>query len=91
MTAASIAPHLDNSAPPAFLAYGATDGLVVSSTPGASPSPGATHTATTRPNPPGPPASSFQRTVSGHNMDSTQSNVDDMHTWIDHVVVTPAR
>jgi hypothetical protein len=26
-----------------------------------------------------------------HNMDSTQTNVDDMHTWIDHVVATPAR
>jgi hypothetical protein len=89
VAAASIAPHLDADAPPAFLAYGATDSLVVSTTQGlplaqawtrargdSDPEPTWTHGVT------------FQQTAGGHNTNSTELNVDEMQTWIAAVILS---
>jgi acetyl esterase/lipase len=90
VAAASIAPHLEAGAPPAFLAYGGTDGLVVSTTQGI---PLAQAWARARgdsdPEPTWTRGVSFQQTASGHNIDAAQLDVDEMQTWIAAVTLSP--
>ena len=87
VTAASVAPHLDATAPPAFLAYGATDGLVVSTTQGLPLAQAWTRARGDRaPEPTWTHGVSFHQTPGGHNIDSTQLNIDDLHTWIATVI-----
>ncbi len=89
MTAASIAPHLDAGAPPAFLAYGATDGLVVSTTQGLPLAQAWTRArGDDGPEPTWTDGVSFQQTASGHNIDATELNVDEMQTWIAAVILS---
>jgi acetyl esterase/lipase len=89
VAAASVASHLDASAPPAFLAYGGADGLVVSATQGL---PLARAWTRARgddgPDPTWTRGVSFQQTAGGHNIDSTQLNVDEMQTWIAAVILS---
>jgi hypothetical protein len=87
VAAASIAPHLDANDPPAFLAYGGTDGLVVSTTQGAPLALAWTRArGDSGPEPTWTRGVSFQQTTGGHNIDSTELNVDEMQTWIAAVV-----
>jgi|1186.fasta_scaffold05734_3 acetyl esterase/lipase len=86
VTAATVATHLDADAPPAFLAYGATDGLVVAATQGAPLAAAWTHARADQ-DPTWHHGVEYQRATSGHNLDSTSLDVDAMQTWIADVLL----
>jgi hypothetical protein len=89
VASASVTSHLDASAPPAFLAYGGTDNLVVSTTQGI---PLAQAWTLARdddgPEPTWTRGVSFQQTTGDHNIDSSELNLDAMQTWIDAVILS---
>jgi len=88
VAAASIAPYLDADAPPAFLAYGGTDDLVVSTTQGIPLAQAWTRArGDNGPEPTWTRGVSFQQTTDGHNIDSTELDVDAMQTWIAAVIL----
>jgi acetyl esterase/lipase len=89
VAAASVAPHLDAGAPPAFLAYGSTDGLVVSTTQGLPLAEAWTRArGDSAAEPTWTHGVSFQQTATGHNIDSTVLNVEEMQTWIAAVILS---
>jgi acetyl esterase/lipase len=84
VTAASVATHLDAGAPPAFLAYGGSDELVVSATQGI---PLALAWSRARGDggtqPPWARGVYFQQTNGGDDIDISGLNVTTMQGWID--------
>jgi acetyl esterase/lipase len=84
VAAASVATHLDASAPPAFLAYGTHDGLVVPATQGI-PLADAWARARGGRNTTAPRTSGvdFEQTDSDHNIDASTLSVRAMELWID--------
>ncbi len=89
VASASVASHLDASAPPAFLAYGGTDNLVVSTTQGIPLAQAWTRArGDDGPEPTWTRGVSFQQTTGGHNINSSELNVDTMRTWIAAVILS---
>ena len=90
VAAASVAPHLDATAPPAFLAYGAHRRPRGVDDPGPPPRPRLDpRTRRRRSRTDLDRGVSFQQTAGGHNIDSTELNVDEMQTWIAAVILSP--
>ena len=90
IAAASVATHLDASAPPAFLAYGSRDGLVIPATQGI---PLADAWADARGETQPPTASThgvaYDQTNSGHTIDSSVVDLAAMQTWLDATLAPP--
>jgi len=91
VAAASIASHLDADAPPAFLAYGGNDGLVVAGTQG---SPLALAWTRARGdggvNPAWARGVYYEQTAGDHNISASELNVTAMQSWINAAVAHPA-
>ncbi len=87
--AASVAPHVGDDAPPAFLAYGLQDSLVTAATQGV---PLALAWANARDLGGRTPinAVELEQTGCGHNMEASDLDMTAMEAWIDTVIANPS-
>ncbi len=90
VAAASVAPHLGADAPPAFLAYGLQDGLVVPATQGIPLAAAWANARDTAGAPITAPGVELEQADCGHNVEASNLDMTAMEAWIDAVIANPS-